>query len=104
MPVNTYRYNRDGNPEIDKTTVDELDYPFDWTDWLQDDETIVSQECSVPDDSAGLVLGDVSRVGAVVVPKVSGGTNKRTGRLRCEITTQTRVVQRTIWIRVKLDL
>lgn len=92
-----------------KDPDESLDYQFDWaaqknntgqTNWLQDGETIVSHEITVP---AGITLGSSSIIndGTAVLVWLSGGTEGIDYEITCEITTATRVGVRTATLPVK---
>jgi hypothetical protein len=62
-----------------------LDYGFDWSDFLADDETIVEHQWVTYDDD--LVLSGESLTGAVHATFVEGGVLGRVYRLTSRITT-----------------
>lgn len=71
-----------------------LDYSWDWSDWLTDDETITTASVTVPD---GLTLGVVSQLSGVVTAWISGGTAGTEYEVVCRITTnEARIDDRTI--------
>jgi hypothetical protein len=61
-----------------------LDYRFDWSTWLSDDETIVSSTVTVP---TGLTLASQSQEDGIVTGWISGGTLFKSYDVRCRITT-----------------
>ena len=74
-----------------------LDYDFDWSAWLDVDETIVSHEI-ITDDS---VTVDESSEDAGTVTVWLSGPQKGTRRVTCRITTsQGRVDDRSITLHV----
>lgn len=76
MPLTTFR--RDHDPEA------VLDYVFDWSKWLAEDETITDATV-VADDG---ITVDSTNIGATTVTVwLSGGTAKFAYDVSCEITT-----------------
>ena len=76
-----------------------LDYAFDWSAWLDADETIASHTVTVDD---GLTKDSSSEDGGVVTVWLSGGTARTFPRVACRITTSAdRTDERTIVIRVR---
>lgn len=61
-----------------------LDYAFDWTDWLEDGETISSHTVTV---ETGLTKDSDSESSGVVTVWLSGGTADETYTVACKITT-----------------
>jgi hypothetical protein len=75
-----------------------LDWRFDWTDWLDDGETITASVMTV---SAGLVLVSQSNSVSAATVWVSGGTTGSVYSVANRITTSAgRIDERTITIRV----
>lgn len=76
-----------------------LDYAFDWTAWLEEDETITAQTFTVP-------LGDVevdtdAELDGIVTVWLTGGTVGK-AKVTCHITTSVgREDDRTMSITVK---
>lgn len=90
---------KNGLPTIPKTVPGVLDYPFDWTSWLNGD-TIASYDVTA---QAGIVLDRDERAGPVVVAWISGGAHGFTYLVRCRITTAVgRTDERTIAVAVVL--
>lgn len=76
-----------------------LDYPFDWSDWLETSDTIASYVITV---ASGLTLDSDSNTTTAVVPWLSGGTAGTTYTVACSITTADgRTDERTINISVE---
>jgi len=76
-----------------------LDYAFDWTDWLEDGETIVTYDVEVP---TGLTKGIVSELSGKVVVWLEDGEPNETYYIICEvITSEGRKEHRTAEIHVK---
>lgn len=81
----------------DPTAV--LDYAFDWTSWLDLDETIESHSITLDD---GLNLDDHHIAGGVITVWLSGGTSGTRYAVHCHITTSAaREDTRTITILVE---
>jgi hypothetical protein len=59
---------------VDKHPVSELDYQFDWSEWL-DTDTITSSDWDVP---TGLTLADETYNTTTATVWLSGGTNGTT--------------------------
>lgn len=77
-----------------------LDYVVDWTDWLDDGETIASHDIEV--ETGDVVLDSDSVVGAKTVAWVSGGTTGTSATVRHRVTTSAgRVDDRTITLSVR---
>lgn len=75
-----------------------LDYPFDWSDWLPSGDTISSVTWVV---SSGLIQGTTSNTATSATIWLSGGTSGNAYSVTCRITTsQGRIEDRTITIRV----
>lgn len=75
-----------------------LDYVFDWTDWLETDETITAHTVTV---STGLTLDSSTEAAGKVTLWLSGGTADQVYPVTCHITTNAgRQDDRTILIRV----
>lgn len=85
-----------------KDPSSQVDYSFDWANWLTADETIHSTNWSVaPLGSGALVLGGAIEVGTVRGRYVSGGHVGHRYRLSCAIETSAgRTAERSIIIRV----
>lgn len=88
-----------------------LDYDFDWTDWLPDGDTISSSAVTADD---GITLGSKqqgdyvadlwtpSATGSVIKQFISAGTARNDYRVTCRITTsESRVDERTIVLMVR---
>jgi predicted Abi (CAAX) family protease len=76
-----------------------LDYVWDWTAWLTDDETIATVEWIVPD---GITQGDTSNTTTTATTWFSGGTVGDSYPITCRITTdQGRIDDRTKTLRIK---
>ena len=76
-----------------------LDYAFDWSDWLAVGETISTYVLTVP---AGLTKGAESELSGKVVVWLSGGTVNTTYLVACKMTTSLgRIDERTIEIDVQ---
>lgn len=89
---------------ISKHSTAELDYPFNWTDWLNDivdtiDTFVCGCDTGVTIDNAKTAkTGDSLKV----VVWVSGGTVGTTYRVWCRITTVGgRIDERAIYIKIK---
>lgn len=73
-----------------------LDYAFDWTDWLQETETISAHTITV---TAGITKDSDSESGGIVTVWLSGGTEGETYPVACQITTSmSRTDERTVEI------
>jgi hypothetical protein len=73
-----------------------LDYVWDWSDWLEVGETIVTALVTVP---TGLVLDLQTNTTTTVTAWLSGGTIGNGYAVNCHITTTTgREDDRTIYI------
>ena len=78
----------------------QLDYKFDWSNWLDTSETIQSYTLTVP---SGLTKVDESNDDTTVTVWLSGGTAGQTYEVVCRITTNTnpqRTEDRTMTFRV----
>ena len=76
-----------------------LDFQWDWSDWLEVGETISSYVLTVP---AGLTLGTNSNTSSTVTAFLSGGTVDTGYQVQCRITTnQSRTDDRSIYINVR---
>jgi hypothetical protein len=62
-----------------------LYYGFDWTAWLQTDETIAS--ANVTTNQSGLAISEVTNDATVVMFWAAGGTEPVVYRITCEVTT-----------------
>jgi hypothetical protein len=91
------------NGKIDKDPDAELDYAFDWTDWLAESgDTIASASVSA-DNGAEVFQIDILG-GTVVRAWVRGGDVGTKVSLTCEITTANtppRVDDRTVFLKIK---
>lgn len=77
-----------------------LDYVFDWSDWLDENETIDSHQILVERGSVAVDRND--RDGAQITAWISGGENGETARVVCRITTNAgRVDDRSLWLSVE---
>ncbi len=85
-----------------KDPSSEVDYSFDWANWLTADETISNTVWSVaPNSPDGLVLGNNIEAGFVRGKYVSGGIAGHRYRLSCRIeTSANRAAERSVIIRV----
>ena len=76
-----------------------LDYVFDWSDWLQDGETISSLVVTV---GAGITKDSNSESAGIVTIWLSGGTHGSDYLVACKITTNLeRTDERTMNIRCR---
>lgn len=74
---------------IDRTTTDREDYPFDWSDWLTASGLTATNITGFSFEVVGdpsLVVAASTRDGALVVPWLTGGTDGLTAELRSTIT------------------
>ncbi|UTW59981.1 hypothetical protein KFE96_06655 [Kordiimonas sp. SCSIO 12603] len=85
-----------------KDPSSEVDYSFDWANWLAADETITSTSWSVePGAARALVLGADIAAGTVRGKYVSGGEVGCRYQLSCQITTSAgRAGERSVIIRI----
>lgn len=76
-----------------------LDYTFDWSDWLNDSDSIATNEVTV--SSVDITLESKTANAGAVTAWISGGVeNKRYG-VTCKITTaEGRIDERTIYLYV----
>lgn len=79
MGLTQYPYRNTKDPEA------RLDYGFDWTDWLEDDDTISEAEWDVPTGLTEVSSNIEDDVKAVVW--LSGGTDGETYMCICHIVT-----------------
>lgn len=87
--------------KVDKDPGAELDYGFDWTDWLTGDEVIDAVDWYVPSD---LVLFDEAFSDTVAVAWIRGGTVGKSYIVTCHMQTDStpqRVDERSFIIKVK---
>jgi hypothetical protein len=71
-----------------------LDYPFDWSSWLESSETISSHTVTV---DSGITKDSDSESSGIVTVWLSGGTAGKIYEIACEITTNLgRTDERTI--------
>lgn len=76
-----------------------LDYVFDWTDWLEVGETIISNVITV---GSGITKDSDSESAGIVTIWLSGGTHGIDYLVACKITTSLdRTDERTINIRCR---
>lgn len=76
-----------------------LDYAFDWSDWLEDDETISSHDVTV---GTGLTKDSAGESAGMVTAWLSGGTHNEDYIVACKVTTSlSRTDERSINIRVR---
>ena len=79
----------------------ELDYTWDWSDWLAVGETIINAVITTP---TGLVLENSLTQSTKVVAWYSGGEDAKTYMPACQITTnQGRTDERSLIIPVVAD-
>lgn len=82
-----------------KDPDDELDYKFDWSNWLATGETISSYTITT---ETGLTKDSDSESSGVVTVWLSGGTAGNDYDVACKITSSAgRVKERTMTFRVK---
>jgi hypothetical protein len=75
-----------------------LDYQWNWFDWLQPGEVIISHSIIVP---SGITLDSSAVDGPYVVAWLRGGTNGQTYIVTCRITTdQGRTDDRSMELRM----
>jgi hypothetical protein len=84
----------------EKQPADNLDYDFDFTDWLADrNDTIASQVITA---DPGITVGTVTHLNGFVKVFLSGGTDGNSYKVTCTMTTTGgRVKQNEITIKVK---
>lgn len=78
-----------------------LDYTFDWSEWLGDNETIQSHDIDV---DQGITVDSETSNNTGVTVWLSGGDVGETYSVSCEITTDNdtpRIDERTLYITVK---
>lgn len=84
---------------FDKDPNAVLDYQWDWSDWLDEGETITVAVITVP---AGLTLDSQVDTGATVTAWLSGGTAGDGYRIICHIeTSEGREDDRSIYLRCR---
>ena len=89
MPINT----------IPKDPDAVLDYVFNWSDWLEDSETISSHVVTV---GSGITKDSDSESSGTVTIWLSGGTHGSDYLVECEVTTSMgRTDERSINIRCR---
>jgi hypothetical protein len=77
-----------------------LDYSMDWSGWLDDGETITSQQVTA--DPAGLTVSNVSGASGVVRWRLAGGTVGTVYYVTVRVTTSVgQIDDRTVRIRIK---
>lgn len=87
--------------EIIKDPDAELDYLFDWSDWLVDGDTI-SVKAVIPEIGITVKSSEIVDVNTAVVVWLSGGTVGRGYNVVCRITTAAgRIDDRTLRAIVK---
>lgn len=75
-----------------------LDFAFNWSDWLEDDETISTYDITVSD---GITLDSDIEADNVVTVWLSGGEDSRRYNVACKIVTSlARTDERTMRIMV----
>ena|SRR6188768_943265 len=108
--VDTYVVSESGKATILKDPNATLDYPFNWTAWLDDvSDALATKTVTTPTlDSEGqattLVVVDSNIVGKKVVAIISGGTPGKTYPVTCHVVTAAtppREDDRTIYIKIK---
>lgn len=76
-----------------------LDYIFDWSDWLDENETIDSHQILV--ERGSVAVDRDERNGAQITVWLSGGNDQDTARVVCRITTSVgRVDDRSLWLSI----
>ena len=76
----------------------ELDYVFDWSEWLATGETITTPVITA---DTGITVDGSSESDGKVTVWLSGGTAGQNYKVACLITTSAgRIDERTIWIKV----
>ena len=74
-----------------------LDYAFDWSAWLAEDETVASQDVT----ATGVTVESDSTDGRIVSVRLSGGVAGRRASVKCEVTTSRgQTDQRTLTVYV----
>jgi hypothetical protein len=87
---------------FEKDPVEDLDYGFDLTDWLQGGEAIASVEISV--DIPGVTLHDLVNQNNMVATWVAGGASGERARIFFKVTTTNvppRIFNRSLTILIK---
>lgn len=78
-----------------------LDHGMDWSDWLDEGETITGTP-TVVSSPAGLTIGTVTHANGIVSWRVSGGTLGQDYIATCRVTTSAgRVEERSVRYRVR---
>ncbi len=86
--------------QFTKDDWEQLDYVFDWTDWLEDGDYIVSSEVVVPE---GLTWISTESGSDEVVVWLSGGEEGKQYEVDCKITTASvppRKAKKTILLQI----
>lgn len=92
MATEGFSFNRTKDPDATK------DYVMDWSDWLEDGDTIDSHEVIV----SGVELEQSSNTDETVTAWVSGGTQGRFGYVTYRVTTTGgRVDDRTLLLEIR---
>lgn len=91
-----------GEHEIEKDPDDELDYWWNFTDWLTDGDTITAAEVTVEDSATLTKVGNATiHAGALVEQWLSGGTLRDRAKCTCRVTTAGgRTKDKTFYVRV----
>ena len=96
MTTQTFLFDRTG-PYLLKDPDSNLDYTFDWTEWL-DGDTVASSTVTV----TGGTKGTTSNTSTAVTVWVSGGTSNQTITVACKITTSAgRIDERSVRLKVQ---
>lgn len=72
------------SPTFPKDAASNLDYAFDWTNWLATGETITAQTITA---DTGITAAAPTVSGGKVTTFISGGTSGQNYGVRCQITT-----------------
>jgi hypothetical protein len=80
-----------------------LDYQFDWSDWLAEEEVLAAADFTV-DDESGLTIETSGFTDTTATVWLSGGVTGQIGSIICRITTDSspiaRIDDRTLRLRI----
>ena len=103
MATETYVISASGKATIKKDPDDELDYTWDWTDWLDlVTDTIASHQILPADPSVTVTSSNLDGTSKMVTALLAGGTAGQTHQVTCRIVTVGgRTVDRSIYLKMR---
>lgn len=103
MSTETYVISTSGKATIKKDPDDELDYTWDWTDWLDLVADTINSHSIIPaTPDVTVTTSNVDGTDKKVIAMLAGGTAGQTRMVTCRIVTVgLRTADRSIYLKIR---